>query len=338
MSDSDYAPRWWSNLGSVAGVVGLLLLLYLTLYLTDPENAFSKRNLKDVFSRQGYYAVLTLGVAVLIITGGIDLSIGSVVGLSAVGFGLMLREGCHPYLALPIVLAGGVIIGLFHGLLVTQLQLQPFLVTLCGMFAYRGIARWLTETPVGLTDVTRIQPSFQSALETLRLFLIGKNATGYLEFPMQMVVALVLALLIGIVVHGSVYGRYWYAIGYNEQAARYAGIATKQQRLWVYVLCSFLASLGGLLLFLDRGTADPTNAGESQELYAITGAVLGGCSLRGGVGVVPGMVLGAMVLPLLENLVNFAQIKSAVIPLVIGLTLLVGTIADEQFQRSRRKT
>jgi ribose transport system permease protein len=328
----------------VLGVVTLLALMYLLLFLSDPANAFKWGNLKDVLNQQTFFGVLTLGVGVVIITGGIDLSIGSVVGLGAVGFGVLMRDGVHPYLAVLIVLGGGVIVGLVHGLLISRLKLQSFLVTLCGLFVYRGLARMLSPgRPVGLQQVRATHPDSASALDTLRQALTGKSLDGEFGFPMQVVVLLVLALLIGIILHGSVYGRYWYAIGRNEQAARYAGINTSRQRLWVYVICSTFAVLGGILTTLDYGSATPETTGETWELYAITGAVLGGCSLRGGEGTVIGMVLGAAVLPLLRNLISFvgsigfvAQYIpkiDPVIPVLIGLTLLLGTIADEFFRR-----
>jgi ribose transport system permease protein len=147
------------------------------------------------------------------------------------------------------------------------------------------------------------------------------------------VLLLALAAVIGFFLHRSAYGRYWYAIGHNELAAKYAGVNVDRNRVVVYVICSALAALVGILLFLDMPSVQSDNAGLGWELYAILGAVLGGCSLRGGEGTALGMVLGAMVLPVLENLVNFRGDKSDVIPAVIGLTLLFGTIIDELIRR-----
>jgi ribose transport system permease protein len=328
----------------IAGVLTLLVALYLALYFADPAgNSFKESNLIDVTNRQGLYGVITVGVAVLIVTGAIDLSIGSVVGFSAVAAGLMMTSGIniagfksgpvHPYLAVPIVLAMGVVIGLVNGLLVTRLKLQSFLVTLCGLFVYRGLARYLTLSPVGVVGISTTNPSFRHPLNTLRAFLIGKDENSLLRIPMEIVVLLILATIVGLLLHKSVIGRYWYAMGYNESAARYSGIATDRYRLIGFVISSTLASLCGVMLLLDYGTANPTDAGEMWELYAITGAVLGGCSLRGGEGTIVGVVLGAMVLPVLRNLVSFLDIKDALIPAVVGLTLLFGTLADEFFRR-----
>jgi ribose transport system permease protein len=326
----------------IAGVVVLLVVLYAALAWAHP-NAIGKSNLIDVTNRQGLWGVITIGVAVLIITGAIDLSIGSVVGFSAVAFGMMMTSGIniaglrsgpiHPYLAVPVVLALGVAIGLINGLLVTRLKLQAFLVTLCGLFVYRGLARYMTSSPVGTESIAATNPTFREPMNALRLILIGKDEDRALLFPMEMAVLIAVAAVVGLLLHKSVIGRYWYAIGYNESAARYSGIATDRYRLIGFVISSLLASLCGVMLLLDYGTANPTDAGEMWELYAITGAVLGGCSLRGGEGTIIGAFLGAMVLPVLRNLVSFLDIPDAIIPAVIGMTLLLGTIADEFFRR-----
>lgn len=327
----------------IAGVLALLLTLYAALFLSD-RNAVGWENLQDVANRQGRLGVETIGVAVLIITGAIDLSIGSVMGLASTGFGVLTVRGTHPYIAFVTILLGGAAIGCFHGLLVTRLKLQPFLVTLCGMFVWRGLARYMGAKAfegksVGLTVIRDAQPEFQGPIESLRYALIGKNADSELVFPAQFIVMLLIATTVGLMLHSSVFGRYCYAIGHNEQAARYAGIRTPRYRLAGFTLCSMLAAFAGMLALLDVGSASPTSAGEGEELYAITGAVLGGCSLHGGEGTIFGIVLGACVLPLLRNLVVFAGASDELIPVIIGMTLLLGTLTDEYFRRraARRK-
>ncbi len=316
----------------IIGVVLLLIALYAALVISD-INAIGIGNLITVANRQGFFAVLTIGVALVIITGGIDLSIGSVIGLTAVAFGVLMQKGWHPYLALLICLGIGVVIGLIHGLLVTLLKLQPFLVTLCGLFIFRGVARTLTNSPVGIQKVVIEHPDYTGPLGTLRSLLVGKDIEGELSNPMLVVIAAVLGIALAVVLHRSAHGRYLYAIGYNDKAARYAGIAVDWYRLAVYVACSTLTAFAGVLFFLDYGTATPSTTGESLELYAITGAVLGGCSLRGGEGTALGVLLGAAVLPLLKNLMNFLGISDDIMPIVIGLTLFLGVIIDEVFRR-----
>jgi ribose transport system permease protein len=165
----------------------------------------------------------------------------------------------------------------------------------------------------------------------LRTFLVSGKLLG---MPHALVLLLVIAGVLSVLLHGSVYGRYWYAIGYNEQAARYAGIPTERYKILAYVLCSCLAGLGGVLFLLENRTATPSSAGSLLELYAITGAVLGGCSLRGGEGTIPGMLLGAAVLPMLQQICTFSsKIGSELEYTVIGGALLVATIANEAVNR-----
>lgn len=330
----------------ILGVVGLLAALYAGLVGTYIQNAPGhepaartqervKGNLIDVANIQGRYGVITLGAALVIITGGIDLSIGAVVGCAAVLFGVLTEAGVHPFAAVPLVVLCGAGVGLGNGLLITRLKLQPFLVTLCGMFVYRGAARLLAGT-VSRAETVRVHPEFADALQSVRYILVGKDATGALVFPAQFILLIVLAAVVGFFLHRTAYGRYWYAIGHNELAATYAGVNVNRQRVGVYVVCSALAALAGVLLFLDMPSIQSDSAGLYLELYAILGAVLGGCSLRGGEGTAVGMVLGAMVLPVLENLVSIRGLKSDVIPAVIGLTLLLGTIVDEFIRRRSR--
>jgi ribose transport system permease protein len=203
------------------------------------------------------------------------------------------------------------------------------------MFVYRGVARLLAGK-VSQSATIEAQPGFTEAIQGIRYVLIGKDASGQLLFPAQFVVLLALAAVIGFFLHRTAYGRHWYALGHNELAAKYAGVNVDRQRVWVYVACSALAALAGVLMFLDNAYIQADNSGLYFELYAILGAVLGGCSLRGGEGTAVGMVLGAMVLPVLENLVTLRGLQNEWIPAVIGLTLLAGTILDEFIRRRHR--
>jgi ribose transport system permease protein len=318
----------------ILGVLGLLVALYGALIASDP-NAGQADNLIDVANRQGLFGIMTLGAALVIIIGGIDLSIGSVVGCGAVLFGALMQAGVHPYAAVLCVILFGLSVGTVNGLLVTRLRLQPFLVTLCGMFVFRGVARLMAGS-VSKANLLEAHPEFRTSLQAVRYVLVGKDSTGELIFPAQFIILLLFAAIVGFFLHKTAYGRYWYAIGHNELAAKYAGVHVERQRISLYVICSALAAFAGVLLFLDTPSVQSDNAGLGWELYAILGAVLGGCSLRGGEGTAIGMVLGAMVLPVLENLVTFRGLKSDVIPAVIGLTLLFGTIVDELIRRRSR--
>jgi ribose transport system permease protein len=308
------------------GVLLMVLVLYGVLLASD-KNARSLSNQQTIATRLGFYGVITIGVGVLIVAGGIDLSIGSVIGLGAICFGLLLKQRVAPWQAALVVLAGSALIGLAHGLLVTGLRLQPFLVTLCGLFIYRGLARWASSTSVGLA--VDAPPEYLGRIEAFRTLLVGDR----FGVPQQLLILVLVTACLAFLMHGTVFGRYLFAIGANEDAARYAGIATDRYKVLAYVICSVLAGLGSILFILDSRSANATSAGQLLELYAITGAVLGGCSLRGGEGTVPGMFLGAAVLPLLRQLCSFGNITNELEYAVIGVALLLGTVADELLKR-----
>jgi ribose transport system permease protein len=251
-----------------------------------------------------------------------------VVALGAVVFAELLQKGWAPWPAAGAVILGGGLIGLIHGLLVTLLRLQPFLVTLCGLFIYRGLARFVSnDSSVGtaLDDETA-----KGRVEDMRRLLVSGSPGG---LPSMLLLLLLIALLLAALLHGTKYGRYLFAIGANEDAARYAGVSTGRYKVLAYILCSTLAGLGGVLFLLENRSANPTSAGSLLELYAITGAVLGGCSLRGGEGNLVGMVLGAAALPLLRALCQFSNFANALEYSVIGAALLVGTVTDELLKR-----
>lgn len=323
----------------IAGVLALVIGLYGSLYLSNPAQ-FNSYVVVDLLNRHGFFGILSLGVGVLIITGGIDLSIGSVVALSAVGFGVLMRVGLPPLVAAAVVLTGGASIGLIHGLLVTWGRLQPFLVTLCGLFVYRGLARTVSgigektaEQTVSLYTIRDAAPDSAGTIDWLRTVVVGKESDGALNIPMEFIWMLMLAGMLAGILHGSAYGRYWYAIGHNEQAARYSGVNATRHRVIVFVISSLCAAAGGIILLLDFASVDPASDGGEFELLAITGAVIGGCSLRGGEGTILGIFLGAAILPAINKLNIFLGVPNTVIPIVIGLTLLTGAGLDEWLRR-----
>ena len=320
--------------------IGVMVLVLYGLLVGSYETARSASNHLDLARRLGFYGILTIGVGVLIISGGIDLSIGSLVGLSAITFGTLVQSQVPAGWAMLIVFAGASIIGLFHGLLVTKLRLQPFLVTLCGLFIYRGLARTISQKTVGLTLPDTGQPNVQ-ALQDKANWLSETLAAGQtFDVPNILLLMLAIAAVVALVLHGTIYGRHLYAVGANEQAARYAGIAVDRVKIVAYIFTAVISGLGGVLYLMEYSSTNPTTAGTLYELYAITGAVLGGCALRGGEGSVPGMLLGAAVLPLLAKLCNFTPwIGSEQEYTVIGAALLAGTVANElirRFTRARR--
>jgi ribose transport system permease protein len=222
------------------------------------------------------------------------------------------------------VLAGGLLMGLTHGFLVTRMGLQPFVVTLCGLLIYRGAARYYTG------DST-ISLGFAEGVDTLAWLASGRS----FGVPHSFVALVAVALAVGVVLHRSVFGRYLYAVGRNEEAARYSGIRTGAVATGAYALGGLLAGLSTVLLVFYTSSVSPSSFGNFYELYAIAAAVLGGCSLRGGEGSVLGIVLGTVLLQILQNLVNILGIPSSLNFAVMGGVILLGVLADRHLAGRR---
>ena len=308
------------------GILGLLVAV-CTVAALFGDNFLTGYNLQNLTQRSALFAILALGAGLVIVTGGIDLSIGSVVCLAGIATPwLLVEHGWSPWAVIPTVLVGSALIGLFHGLLVTRLRLQPFLVTLCGLLLYRGIARWMTGDQ---------SQGFQGEFDAVRSIALAKFPVGLESYrlPATVIPLAVLAVLIAVFLHRTVAGRWLLATGRSEAAARYSGIPTARLVTGAYVACSLVAGIGGMLFIFDIGSAQPSDFGNFYELYAIAAAVLGGCSLRGGEASVVGIVLGAATLQVLRTAIILLGLSSQLEFAVIGAVLLVGVAADELVRR-----
>jgi ribose transport system permease protein len=310
------------------GITVLLIVVCVLTALREPNflQPYNAGNLTKLISM---FAILGLGAALVIITGGIDLSIGSVVGLVGVLLAWLLSvQGWSVPAALTACVVVSACIGLFHGLLVTRLRLQPFVVTLCGLLIYRGIARSITnDGTVGFgADFDGLR-----SVATGRLPFVG----GY-AIPHPLIVLLVVAVVIAVFLNMTVWGRHLLATGRNEEAARYSGIRSTRYIMLAYLLCSLLAGLGGVLFALDVNTVQPDNLGNFYELYAIAAAVLGGCSLRGGEGSVLGVIVGAALMRVLTNAVGVLGVPNQWEFAIIGIVILIAVIVDEVLRRARK--
>jgi len=316
----------------VKKILGIFLLLVVVCAVTTALNPrfLASYNVQNTVRWTSLFAIISIGVAFVIISGGIDLSIGSTVGLAGTLLGWMLTvKHFSVGTSLIAVLLLSVAIGLGHGLLITKLRLQPFVVTLCGLLLYRGIARYLTN------DQTL---GFGAGFESLRYLSIGHPFSipapgGSILVPMPFVLMVVIAIAAAILLNQTIYGRYLLALGRNEQAARYSGINTDRITIMAYLICSVLAGLGGVLFALDVNSIQPAGLGEFYELYAIAAAVLGGCSLRGGEGTIVGVIIGAAVMRVLYNAINILGIPTQLDFAIIGLVILGGVVTDELIKR-----
>jgi ribose transport system permease protein len=306
------------------GLFLLIMVVGCVVALLNPR-FLSPINLGNTANLVGLFGLFSIGEAFVIITGGIDLSIGSMFALLGVIYIDLLVTWQLPWwLAALVTVAGGFVLGAIHGFLVTRLRMQPFIVTLCGLLIYRGVARYYTNDGTAGFE-------FGQSFPTLEWLTAGRT----LGVPHSFIVFLIVAAVMGIVLHRSVFGRYLFAVGKNEEAARYSGIRTTRIIAAAYIISGALAGLSSIYLAMYTRSISPASHGNFYELYGIAAAVLGGCSLRGGEGSMVGIVLGTILLQVLQNLVNLLGIPSSLNFAVMGTVILIGVLADQQLTRLR---
>ncbi|HEY5042235.1 MAG TPA: ABC transporter permease [Verrucomicrobiae bacterium] len=287
----------------------------------------SPANLSNTANLIGLFGIFSIGAGMIIITGGIDLSVGSMIALNGMLLVLALTEW-HLFwpLGVAFALAVPMLLGLGHGVLITRFKMQPFIVTLCGLLLYRGAARFIAnDTTKGFGDAAGFQ--------TLQRWANGE----LFGLPMPFVILIVIAVIMWIVLHRSVYGRYLLAVGRNEEATRFSGVNTKWVVASAYILGGLLTGISGILFAFYTNSVSPSTHGNFYELYGIAAAVLGGCSLRGGEGSIIGILIGTTLLLVLQNLVNLLNIPSSLNFAVMGAVVLVGVLADQIFKNRAAK-
>ena len=304
-------------------IAGFLAVLSLVCWWLEP--AFLRpESIYLVLKYAGLFGIIALGVSFVIITGGIDLSIGSWIGFSAVLLPVLVKvEGWSPGAAVAAVLGLSVVAGLLHGLLVTRLKLQPFLVTLCGLFIYRGLARVAGDGR---------EHALPEEMRWIKDDLVLGRPLGALPVPGVFLVLAGLCVLAAVFLNLTVWGRQLLATGRNEQAARFSGVNTNAIRVLSFVLCSVLAGLAGLFFLAEAPSVLGSSFGSFYELWAIAGAVLGGCSLRGGECSIAAVLLGSLMVAEIKQGVLFV-VEDLWKEVVLGLFVLGGVILDEVMSR-----
>ena len=304
------------------GIFSLLVVLCVVTASINPR-FISTTNLTNMANLIGLFGVFSIGLGLVIITGGIDLSVGSMFALCGVLLPIALTkwELAWPLAAL-LVIALPMALGWVHGVLITRMKMQPFIVTLCVLMIYRGAARFIAnDSTLGF--------GAGKGFEALRSIASGK----LLGVPMPFVILVVIGIIMWVLLHRSIYGRYLLAVGRNEEAARFSGINTRRVITGSYVIAGLLTGVSGIMLAFYTNSVSPSNYGNSYELYAIAAAVLGGCSLRGGEGSIIGIIIGTALLQVLQNLVNLLGIPSSLNFAVMGTVVLLGVMADQLLQR-----
>ncbi len=303
------------------------MLLCVVVAAINPRFLVSS-NLQNISRLIGMFGILSIGAGIVIITGGIDLSVGSIMALVGIVLSILLtQKKWPPLLAVLVAIGVAALLGWIHGLLITRLGIQPFIVTLCGLLFYRGLARFIAN------DATQGFGSGEGFA-----WLRDLSSGQLFHIPTPFLFLILVGVVMWVVLQRSIYGRYLFAVGRNEEAARYSGIGTRKIISSAYVLSGLLAGITGVLMAFYTNSISPSSHGSFYELYAIAAAVLGGCSLRGGEGSVIGIVIGTALLQVLQNLVNLLGIPSSLNFAVMGTVILIGVVADELVRRrSARK-
>lgn len=327
------------NIKKDIGLFVLIVVVGTVVAIINPR-FLSPINIANTANLVGLFGVFSIAEGLVIITGGIDLAAGSAIALLGVVFvDLIVVKGVPWPIAAGIVLAIGAAMGMINGLLITKKKLPPFVVTLCGLLIYRGVARFYTaDATAGFDYDTRFEMlEFLTTGRTDLVALLSRGSFSSIAIPHSFIFLIVLAAIMWVVLHRSAYGRYLYAVGKNEEAARFSGIRTGRVIIAAYVICSVLTAVSAIFLAMYTRSILPSSHGNFYELYAIAAAVLGGFSLRGGEGSIVGVVLGTILLQVLQNLVNLLGIPSSLNFAVSGSVILIGVLADREFAEYRER-
>jgi ribose transport system permease protein len=298
---------------SVAAVIAFILLSLTSDVFATQENLF---NVTRNFS---FVAIIALGMTAVIISGGIDLSVGAVLVLSGMVVGMEMNEGMSFWLAAPLALGVSLLVGGFNGVMIAYVGMPPFVVTL-GMLS---IARSLAMVLSG----NRMVYEFGPDQETL-LFLGGGDLTfGSIRVPNPVLCLLVLALFAGLAFRWTRWGRHLFAIGGNEEAANLTGVPVRRMKVTVYMACSLCAGMAGILEVGWLGTIT-TSLGQGMELTVIAAAVIGGANLSGGAGTAFGAIVGAALIEVIRNSLTLLGISTFWQGTFVGCFIIVAVLFD----------
>jgi ribose transport system permease protein len=300
--------------GTLLGLIALSIVLWvLTPYF------LTVANLLNIAQQTSINAIVAVGMTFVIISGGIDLSVGSIVALSGVALGAALQGGQVLPLALTIAIAVGIACGLVNGVIVSWGGLPPFIVTLGMMSIARGAALLLTEgRPVS---------GFDAGFRWLATGQVG-------PIPAPIIVTLVVYLLAHAILTRTTFGRYVYAIGGNEEATRLSGVNVRLHKSMIYGVSGLVSALAAILLTARLNSAQPI-AGMMYELDAIAATVIGGTSLIGGEGSLAGTLIGALIMGVLRNGLNLLGVSSFLQQIVIGAVIIAAVLIDTVLKRQR---
>lgn len=309
----------------LSSMSSLIVLIVLCIVLSIIEPAFhSFGNLINILQQVTVIAVIALGVNVVIFTGGIDISVGSVVAFTGIIMGKLIVEGGMPAaVGVVVALAVGALCGTFNGIMISKFKLQPMIATLAMMSMARGAALTLADgqTITGYSDGFR---------------WIGVGTIPGTEIPVQIIFMLLLYALFYYIMKYRKFGRYIYSIGGNEEATRLSGINVTKYKTLAYTVSGLCAALASVILVAKLNSAQST-AGLDYEMDAIASCVIGGTSLLGGFGSVWGTFIGAIIMIVIRNGLNLLNVSSNLQKLVIGIIILLAVLADSLRHKASAK-
>ncbi|WP_345242622.1 ABC transporter permease [Nibrella saemangeumensis] len=305
---------------STYGILLAFIAICIVLALITPR-FLTISNLTIVLTQVSINALLAFGVTFVIITGGIDLSIGSMVAVTGVVAAMFAHPDTYP-VGVPLLmgLLTGLLFGAFNGLVITRSKVHPFIVTLGTMTMGRGLALILSKG----RPISNLSDEFN--------FIGGGQVLG---IPMPIIILIVFFIICSVLLQKTVLGRYMYAVGGNEQAARASGISLNKVKMVVYTLCGGLAGLAGIVL-TSRITTGQPNAGAGFELDAIAAAIIGGTSTSGGTGTMTGTLIGALLIGVISNGLDLLNVTSYYQQVVMGI-IIIGAVVLDSWNQNRNK-
>lgn len=304
------------QLAKYKSLIGLVLLCIVITFVTP--NFITLTNITNVFTQVSVNAIIAIGMTFVILTGGIDLSVGSTLAISGSLAASIIKSTGNVPLAVLVASLVGISVGLINGLLISKGKLQAFIVTLATMTIFRGLTLVFTDG----TPISKLPEAFVN---------VGNGKIGFMPIPI--IITVVVAVLAIYLLSKTRFGRYLYALGGNEDSARLSGINTSKIKVLAYVISGFAASIAGVIITSRIGSASP-NAGMGFELDAIAAVVIGGTSLAGGEGRITGTIIGALVIGVLNNGLNLMNVSPFYQSIVKGLVILIAVLLD---RKSRKK-
>ena len=303
-----------SLLEKIIPFIGLILLVVVISVLNTAFLDLS--NLLNLLRQVSINGLIAFGMTFVILTGGIDLSVGSILALSSAFTAILITSGLDPIVALIVGVLGGFLLGVFNGVLVTFGSMAPFIATLATMTIFRGLTLVITDG----NPITDLGDSY--------LFqLFGKGY--FFGIPVPAVTMIIVFIVLAIILQKTTFGRHTYAIGGNEVASKISGIKVNKVKILIYGISGLMSALAGAILTSRLNSAQPT-AGTSYELDAIAAVVLGGTSLTGGKGRIVGTLIGVLIIGVLNNGLNLLGVSSFYQQVVKGIVLLIAVLIDRK--------